>query len=209
MKAPPFWPQATAELSVNDPVLGRIIGNYGGETLQGKADAFLTLVRSVTGQQISVKAADAIWARLENACGGSITVSHMKKLAEEDLRTLGYSRQKCVYLTDITKFFDTRKHLERDWAEMSDEEVIKDLIQIKGIGRWTAEMFLIFHLLRPDVFPVDDLGLLKAIRNTEHGIRRTEWKKSDYVALAETWRPWRSVATWYLWRSLDPVPVAY
>lgn len=177
--------------------------------MQGKDDAFLTLLRSITGQQISVKAADSIWARLEGACGGRVTLPRMKKLTEDDLRTLGYSRQKCAYLADITRFFSTRQHLERDWAEMSDEDVIRDLTQIKGIGRWTAEMFLMFHLLRPDVFPVDDLGVLKAIRNTEHGTRHTEWKKADYLVLAESWIPWRSVATWYLWRSLDPVPVAY
>lgn len=175
--------------------------------MQGKDDAFLTLARSITSQQISVRAADAIWGRLELACKGRVIPARLRKLEEEALRSAGYSRQKVSYLHSLADFFHTRKHLERDWAEMNDEEVIKDLIQIKGIGRWTAEMFLIFHLQRPDVFPVDDLGLLKAIRLRYDGDEG--WKKADYRALAERWRPWRSVATWYLWRSLDPLPVAY
>lgn len=204
--SPAFWPQAIHELSAADPLLGNIIARYQGEVLQGKSDAFLTLARSITGQQISVKAADTIWARLEAACGGKVTTQSMAKLEEDILRGLGYSRQKAVYLQDLTHFFHSRKHLERDWAEMSDEAVIKDLTSIKGIGRWTAEMFLLFHLLRPNVFPLDDLGVLKAIRLI---YPEREWNKKAYLAVAENWQPWRSVATWYLWRSLDPVPVSY
>lgn len=213
VKSPPFWPQAVAELSAADPVLARIISSYAGELLHGKADAFHTLLRSITGQQISVKAADAVWARL--AAQAAVKPKTIAALEDESLRACGYSRQKIAYIRSLSEFFLAHKHRERDWAGMSDEEVIKDLTQIKGIGRWTAEMFLIFHLLRPDVFPADDLGVLKAIRlgyegDTGYGVgEMREWKKADYVHLAENWQPWRSVATWYLWRSLDPVPVAY
>jgi DNA-3-methyladenine glycosylase II len=205
-QTPSYWNRAKRELTQADPLMGAIIARYTGEALQGKDDAYLTLLRSITGQQISVKAADSIWARLEGACNGKVTLTSMQKLDADILRSLGYSHQKCGYLADITKFFSTRKHLERDWAEMPDEAVIHDLVQIKGIGRWTAEMFLIFHLLRADVFPIDDLGVLKAIRVN---YPEREWNKKTYLQLAETWQPWRSVATWYLWRSLDPVPVAY
>lgn len=205
-KIPPFWPQATAELSAADPVMARIIASYTGEFLQGKADAFHTLMCSITGQQISVKAADAIWWRLE--AQSKIKPRTVAALDDDTLRACGYSRQKIAYIRSLAEFFLAHKHRERDWAGMSDEEVIKDLTQIKGIGRWTAEMFLIFHLARPDVFPVDDLGVLKAIRM--HYSRGTQdWSKKDYLQLASRWQPWRSVATWYLWRSLDPVPVAY
>jgi DNA-3-methyladenine glycosylase II len=203
-KSPAHWNRAKRELSAADPIMGAIIKRYKGEALQGKADAFHTLLRSITGQQISVKAADAVWGRLE--AQSSVKPKAIASLDDETLRTCGYSRQKVAYIRSLCEFFLSRQHLERDWAEMTDEEVITDLTQIKGIGRWTAEMFLLFHLLRPDVFPVDDLGVLKAMRL--HYSER-EWNKKAYLQLAATWQPWRSVATWYLWRSLDPVPVAY
>jgi len=205
-KSPDYWQQAQTELSAADPIMADIIRMYQGEVLAGKDDAFHTLARSITGQQISVKAADAIWGRLDGFCKGSVCPQPIQQADEDTLRSLGYSRQKALYLKDLSHFFSERKHLERDWAQMADEEVIKDLTQIKGIGRWTAEMFLIFHLLRPDVFPIDDLGVLKAIR--VH-YPEQEWSRKAYLTCAELWRPWRSVATWYLWRSLDPVPVAY
>ena len=193
--------------------MGSIIARYKGEILQGKDDAYLTLLRSITGQQISVKAADSIWARLEAACGGKVNLTRMKKLNADTLRSLGYSHQKCAYLADITQFFSTHKHLERDWAEMTDEEVIRDLIQIKGIGRWTAEMFLIFNLLRPDVLPVGDLGVVKGFQK----LYGHQWKTDGNLKLwqkrltkhAARWAPYRTVAVWYLWRSLDPVEVGY
>lgn len=206
---PHFWQQAGQELSVADPVLGGIISQYQGEILEGKADAFHTLARAIVGQQISVKAADAVWNRLETFFG-KMTSARLKKATAEEYRACGLSGMKASYMADLVIFFNTRKHLERDWAAMSDEEVIADLTQIRGIGRWTAEMFLIFHLLRPDVLPLDDIGLLKAMHLHYRGSPEyKQMKKTEYRAIAECWRPWRSVATWYLWRSLDPVPVAY
>lgn len=206
---PQFWQQAGQELSVADPVLGRIISQYHGEILEGKADAFHTLARAIVGQQISVKAADAVWNRLETSFG-KMTSARLKMATAEEYRACGLSAMKASYMADLVIFFQQRKHLERDWAAMSDEEVIADLTQIRGIGRWTAEMFLIFHLLRPDVLPLDDIGLLKAMHLHYRGNPEyKQMKKAEYRSIAECWRPWRSVATWYLWRSLDPVPVAY
>lgn len=206
---PEYWQQAKRELSKADPILGKIIRQYKGEILQGKADAFHTLARAIVGQQISVKAADSVWLRLQNHFG-KVSTSSMKAATEEDYRSCGLSRMKASYMADLVTFFSTRKHLERDWATMEDEDIIADLTQIRGIGRWTAEMFLIFHLLRPDVLPLDDIGMLKAIHIHYRG--SPEYKnlrKAEYKEIAEAWQPWRSVATWYLWRSLDPLPVAY
>jgi DNA-3-methyladenine glycosylase II len=210
-KSPDYWQQAQTELSASDPVMARIIEIYRGENLQSKEDAFHTLARSITGQQISVKAADAIWGRLEAQLLAisrqlSVNPKNVAMVDDDALRACGYSWQKISYIRSLSAFFLTYQHRERDWAQMSDEEVIQDLIQIKGIGRWTAEMFLIFHLLRPNVFPIDDLGVLKAIRLH---YPEQEWSRKAYLTCAEQWQPWRSVATWYLWRSLDPVPVAY
>jgi DNA-3-methyladenine glycosylase II len=206
---PVYWEEAKTALSAADAILGNIIQQYQGEILEGKADAFHTLARAIVGQQISVKAADAVWLKLQNHFG-NITPRKMQEATEETYRSCGLSQMKASYMADLVHFFLKRRHLERDWAEMSDAEVIADLTQIRGIGRWTAEMFLIFHLLRPDVLPLDDIGLLKAMHLHYHGT--TEYKnlrKADYASMGEAWKPWRSVATWYLWRSLDPVPVAY
>ncbi len=208
--SPPFWPRATAELSAADPLLANIIAAYEGDFLTGSGNAFHTLARSITGQQISVKAADAIWFRLEAACGGKVSPQPIANFTEDQIRALGYSRQKALYLQDLARYFLAKPNPERAWAKMSDEEVIRDLLPIKGIGRWTVEMFLIFHLHRPDVFPIDDLGVLKAIRlNYPIPGGKEQWEKAHYLAIAERWKPWRSVATWYLWRSLDPVTVTY
>ena len=123
------------------------------------------------------------------------------------LRACGLSDRKTEYIADLAQHFADGKIHEHRWPRMSDEEIIAELVDVRGIGRWTAEMFLMFNLLRPDVFPLGDLGLQKAIRLAYFHNRKTTVKKMK--ALGETWQPWRSVATWYLWRSLDPIPVEY
>jgi DNA-3-methyladenine glycosylase II len=219
--SPSYWQDAITELSQADNLMGKIIARYPGEAMQSKDDAFHTLMRSITGQQISVKAADAIWGRLAGQISGCRIQGSGGKVADistlnpescilisdETLRTIGYSRQKISYIRSLCEYFATRQHLERDWAAMSDEEAIKDLTQIRGIGRWTAEMFLMFHLLRPNILPLDDIGLLNAIDH--HYPAKEKRKKADYRAFAEKWQPWRSVATWYLWRTYDDEPVEY
>jgi DNA-3-methyladenine glycosylase II len=205
-KSPEFWDQAKRELSKADPMMKKLIKAYGKEGMIGKEDAYQTLVRAIVGQQISVKAADAVWARIETGLG-KVAPKRAQNHSIEQWRSYGLSGQKALYMTDLTRFFIERRHLERDWATMTDEEVIKDLIQIKGIGRWTAEMFLIFHLFRPDVLPLDDLGLIKAMWKFYN--KGEKMSRPEMIELAEPWRPWRSVATWYLWRTYDIVAVNY
>jgi DNA-3-methyladenine glycosylase II len=194
-------------------VLARIIRAHPRIGLVSRGDAFSTLARSIVGQQISVKAADAVWGRLVAACPQLAPQPIVRKRATT-LRNCGLSERKVEYLRDLATHF-ANGHIDIDaMAAMDDEAVIAQLTEIRGIGRWTAEMFLIFNLMRPNVLPLDDLGLLKAIgRHYLEDVPADALLKREgraqVVRLAEPWAPWRSVATWYLWRSLDPVPVEY
>lgn len=166
----------------------------------------MTLARSIVGQQISVKAADAVWGRFV-AQVGELTPERLLQLGATGLAGCGLSQRKTEYLGDLAAYFADGRLNPADWAVQDDESLIVELCKVRGIGRWTAEMFLIFNLMRPDVFPLDDIGLQRAVFE-----RYFDGQKQSRQALAvfgERWRPWRSVATWYLWRSLDPVPVAY
>jgi DNA-3-methyladenine glycosylase II len=213
MTRPTYWPKAKRALAAADPVLGNIIRRYPRIALASRGDPFSTLARSIVGQQISVKAADAVWARLLAACPQMTPRAVLRKRATT-LRTCGLSERKVEYMVDLARHFE-RDHIDVPTLQAaSDEEVIALLTEVRGIGRWTAEMFLIFNLLRPDVLPLDDLGLLKAIslhyldgEATERLLKRDGRVRVSQLAAA--WAPWRSVATWYLWRSLDPVPVEY
>ena len=197
------WEVATKELSRNDPVIMKIIKLYSGDKMQLKNNAFLTLVRSVVGQQISVKAADSVWKKLEELCIDSIEPEKIKSFSEDELRSAGLSRSKANYIQNIAK----SDILEINWSNLDDEEAIDLLCKIKGIGRWTAEMFLIFHLARPNILPLGDIGLIKAIElNYNNGEKMS---KEELEAYRQKWSPWCTVATWYLWRSLDPIPVNY
>ena len=197
------WEVATKELSRNDPVIMKIIKLYSGDKMQLKNNAFLTLVRSVVGQQISVKAADSVWKKLEELCRDSIEPERIKSFSEDELRSAGLSRSKANYIQNIAK----SDILEINWSNLDDEEAIDLLCKIKGIGRWTAEMFLIFHLARPNILPLGDIGLIKAIElNYNNGEKMT---KEELETYGQKWSPWCTVATWYLWRSLDPIPVNY
>jgi DNA-3-methyladenine glycosylase II len=171
-----------------------------------RGEPFFTLARAIVGQQISVKAAQSVWNRFE-ACVGAVTPANVLGKKRTELRACGFSDRKVEYVADLAQhFMDGKIHVHR-WPEMDDEAIIAELVQVRGIGRWTAEMFLMFNLLRPDVFPLDDLGLQKGIRVAYFKGRKVSLRTMK--RLGETWRPWRSVATWYLWRSLDPVPVEY
>ena len=197
------WEVAAKELSRNDPVIMKIIKLYSGDKMQLKNNAFLTLVRSVVGQQISVKAADSVWKKLEELCRDSIEPERIKSFSENELRSAGLSRSKANYIQNIAK----SNILEVNWSNLDDEEAINLLCKIKGIGRWTAEMFLIFHLARPNILPLGDIGLIKAIElNYNNGEKMT---KEELETYGQKWSPWCTVATWYLWRSLDPIPVNY
>ena len=203
---PEYWDRAKRVLTKKDPVLGAIIRSRPKVFLMRRGEPFLTLARAICGQQISVKAAQSVWDRIV-ACCGEVTPERVLSRPRPELRACGLSDRKTEYIADLAQHFaDGRIHVHR-WPEMSDEEIIAELVEVRGIGRWTAEMFLIFNLLRPDVFPLDDLGLQKGIR-----VRYFKGRKVSLARmrkLGESWRPWRSVATWYLWRSLDPLPVEY
>ena len=203
---PDYWDEAKAHLSKKDKTLKKIIASYEGELMVTRGDAFYTLARAIAGQQISVKAADSIWKRLELATD-KMTPKNMLALDEAALRAVGLSRGKALYMHSLAEHFIANKKRIALWPAMSDADIIAELTSIKGIGVWTAEMFLIFHLARPDVFPVLDLAVLKAIYQHYHGGKKVPL--SEIRDRSEAWRPFRSVATWYLWRSLDPVPVAY
>jgi DNA-3-methyladenine glycosylase II len=203
---PEYWDRAKRALSRKDAVMGAIIRSRPKVFLVRRGEPFLTLARAIVGQQISVKAAQSVWDRVV-ACAGAVTPEGILLKKPTELRACGLSDRKTEYIVDLARRFAEGLVHPYRWDEMSDEEVIADLVQVRGIGRWTAEMFLIFNLLRPDVFPLDDLGLQKGIRVSYFKGRKVSLARMR--KLGESWRPWRSVATWYLWRSLDPVPVEY
>jgi DNA-3-methyladenine glycosylase II len=203
---PDYWNRAKRALGRRDPVMARIMREHPKVFLARRGEPFLTLARAIVGQQISVKAAQSVWDRLA-ACVGEVRPESVLAKARPQLRACGLSDRKTEYIADLAQHFaDGAIHLHR-WPAMSDEEIIAELVEVRGIGRWTAEMFLIFNLLRPDVFPLDDLGLQKGIRLAYFRGRKVSLRTMR--RLGEAWRPWRSVATWYLWRSLDPLPVEY
>jgi DNA-3-methyladenine glycosylase II len=203
---PVYWKRACRELAARDEVLGGVIGAYRGETLASRGDAFGTLARSIVGQQISVKAAASVWARLEQALA-EVSPEAVAGATAIRLQRCGLSGRKAEYLQGMARGFVDGSLRPQRWPELEDEALIRELTRVRGIGRWSAEMFLIFHLQRPDVLPLADLGLQRAIRVHYHGEREISLRRMQTIA--GRWRPWRTVATWYLWRSLDPVPVEY
>jgi DNA-3-methyladenine glycosylase II len=190
-----------------DRVMKRLIPQFGDVKLISRGDAFITLARSVVGQQISVKAAQTVWDRFAQLSKSTMTPSRVLKLKVDDMRAAGLSARKVEYIVDLALHFSNGRGNPLGWEAMSDEEIIAELVAIRGIGRWTAEMFLIFHLLRPNVLPLDDVGLLNGI--SQNYFSGESVSRSDAREVAQAWAPFCSVATWYIWRSLDPVPVAY
>ncbi|MBX6393161.1 MAG: DNA-3-methyladenine glycosylase 2 family protein [Burkholderiales bacterium] len=202
---PAYWEEAQRFLAEADPVIAALIEAHPHECLRSRGDPFQTLMRSIVGQQISLRAADSVWARLCQAAPPRPET--VLALGPERLRACGLSQRKTEYILDLARrFVDGGLHVGR-WAGMDDEAVIAELMRVRGIGRWTAEMFLMFNLLRPDVLPVDDLGLRRAVGLLYFGSESADIAAVRHVAAH--WAPWRSVATWYLWRALDPVPVEY
>ena len=200
------WLVGINDLKKKDKILGKIINRYKLEKLKSKKDPFLTLAKSITGQQISVKAANSIWGKLEKKLN-KVNSINILKLKNKEIAKCGFSKQKVGYLLNLADFFEKNKNIEKKWKKAEDEKVIEDLVKIKGIGRWTAEMFLIFYLLRPNIFPSADIGLLRAI-STNYNLKYP-LKKAKIEKFRKKWRPWSTIATWYLWRSLDPIPVKY
>ena len=204
---PDYWDEADAHLMRRDRILKKIIPRHPEAWLTSRGTPFVTLARAIVGQQISTKAADSVWQRLVDQCGKRLSPAAVMGASVEELRSAGLSQRKTEYLQDLALHFHERRVHPTRWAEMEDESVIGELTAIRGIGRWTAEMFLIFNLQRPDVLPLDDPGLLKAISLHYFSGEPVSRFEAREVSLA--WQPWRTVATWYLWRSLDPTPVQY
>jgi len=203
---PAYWADACKHLMKKDRVMKRLIPQFGKACLQSRGDAFATLARSVVGQQISVKAAQTVWDRFA-VLPEQMTPEKILKLRIDDMRAAGLSARKVEYIVDLALHFDNGAVHVDAWTGMDDEAIIAELIAIRGIGRWTAEMFLIFHLMRPNVLPLDDVGLINGISKCYFSGDVVSRSDAREVALA--WAPYRTVATWYIWRSLDPLPVAY
>ncbi len=203
---PEYWAEACAHLSRKDRVMKKLIPQFGDAILESRGDAFVTLARSIVGQQISVKAAQSVWDRFAKL-SRKLTPAGVLKLKVDDMRAAGLSARKVEYLVDLALHFDSGAVHVQEWREMDDEAIIAELVAIRGIGRWTAEMFLIFHLMRPNVLPLDDVGLINGISRSYFSGEPVS--RSDAREVAQAWSPYCTVATWYIWRSLDPVPVAY
>ncbi len=201
---PEYWETAKKELSDNDIILSRIINKFDDLELISRGDIFFTLIRSIIGQQISVKAASTVWSRFTKKVG-EITPKNILSVDFEDLRSCGLTQKKTEYVIGISESW--HEYSLFDWNKMDDEEVIEKLIKLRGVGKWTAEMILIFTLLRPDVFPIGDIGMIRGIEKSYNsGVRMSN---DELYALSEKWKPWRTVACCYMWRTVDPEPVEY
>ena len=204
LPVPDYWADACKHLVKKDRVMKRLIPQYPNTTLQTRGDAFSTLARSIVGQQISVKAAQTVWHRFE-LLPKEMTPASVLKLKVDDMRAAGLSARKVEYLVDLSIHFDAGTVHVKDWQAMDDEAIIDELVAIRGIGRWTAEMFLMFYLRRPNVLPLDDVGLINGIAKNYFSGEAVS--RSDAREVAAAWAPYCSVATWYIWRSLDTLPV--
>ncbi|MBU0541606.1 MAG: DNA-3-methyladenine glycosylase 2 family protein [Gammaproteobacteria bacterium] len=205
--APDYWQVACEALASQSPVWAELVARHSDRALRSRGAPYETMLRSLVGQQISVKAADAVWARVVEALNGQINSSVLLALSDDTLKATGLSRQKIEYARALSEF-EQLGRLELTLLDgMDDEACTRHLCEIKGVGRWTAQMFLMFCLRRPDVWPVDDIGV-------QRGISRQFFEgepigPKEALQFGEKLKPWRTVAAWYLWRSLDPAVVDY
>ena len=208
MKKPPsYWNSAKKILSKRDPVLKKVIKKFNKGFLTTRKDPFFSLCRTIVGQQISTKAADSIWLKFEKKCKKKIIPKNILKLSSSTLRSVGLSRQKISYLKNIAKSFKNKSFNIRDLKKMNDEQAISYITQLKGLGIWSAQMFLMFNLNRPDIFPTKDIGLVRAISKNY----KTSYPPSErfLIKISKLHLGYRSVFTWYMWRSIDPTDVEY
>ena len=208
MKKPPaYWNKAKRILSKRDPVLRKIINKFNKGFLTTRKDPFFSLCRTIIGQQISTKAADSIWLKFEKKCKKKILPINILKLSSSSLRSAGLSRQKVSYLKNIAKSFKNKSFNIRNLKKMDDEQAISYITQLKGLGIWSAQMFLMFNLNRPDIFPTKDIGLVRAISKNY----KTSYPPSERFInkISKLHLGYRSVFTWYMWRSIDPTDVEY
>jgi DNA-3-methyladenine glycosylase II len=193
---------AIIHLKRQDPILGGIIDQVGDYQIKFRDPDFETLVKSIVLQQLSGRVASVIFGRLGAAVGGKITPAGVLKLRPCRMRTLGLSGQKTAYIRDLARHVRDGKLVFEDLADLPDASVIERLTEVKGVGVWTVHMFLIFALRRADVLPTGDLGIRNAIRKA-YNLEELP-SPSEIEAMAQRWRPYCTVASWYLWRSLEP-----
>ena len=206
-KPPPYWHKGKKILSKKDRVLRRIIKKYNKGFLTTRNDPFFSLCRTIIGQQISTKAADSIWLKFEKKCKKNIIPKSVLSLSTKSLKSAGLSRQKVVYLKNIATAFKNKSFNVKKIKKMNDAEAISYITKLKGLGVWSAEMFLMFNLNRPDIFPIKDIGLLRAISKNYKTSYPPNQKFLNKISKLHS--GYRTVATWYLWRSIDPVDVDY
>lgn len=207
---PSFWDEGCKYLSKKDKVLKGVINSYKGEAPLRRVNGFHTIMRSIVGQQISVKAADSVWNKLMLLAKKGAEPEVIAKISEANLRSAGLSQQKVKYIYNCTEFFLNEMKGKIDLVDHDHIQIAEKLITIKGVGKWTVDMFMLFHMHAPDIFPISDLGVINAIKklyDVKAKDKRSLEKK--IMKIADNWKPYRSIATWYLWRSLDPVPVEY
>ena len=202
---PDYWEKGKKELKKIDKNIKKIIELYEFPSLTTREDMFYTLIRSIVGQQISVRAADTIWDKIVNEAK-EIRPEIIYSMDENTMRNCGLSKRKVEYMKAVSEKW-LNGYDKINWYELSDEAVTEKLVEIRGIGKWTAEMILIFTLMRPDIFPMGDIGAIRALEKIYN--KGQKMKKEQIEEIVKKWKPWRTIATWYLWRSIDPVPVQY
>ena len=206
-RAPAYWYKAKRILSERDPVLRGVIKKYKKGFLTTRNNPFFSLCRTIVGQQISTKAADSIWHKFEKKCKKRIIPNTVLKLPSRTLKSAGLSRQKVSYLKNIAKSFKNKSFSVRELKKMNDQDAINYIIKLKGLGVWSAEMFLMFNLNRPNIFPVQDIGLLRAISKNYKTSYPPSKRFLDKISKLHV--GYRTVFTWYMWRSIDPIDVDY
>jgi len=201
---PDYWDAAKAHLRAVDPIMRAVVDAYEDPPLHSKRDVFQTLVHAIVGQQISAKAADAVWRRFV-AEVGEVKPACIVDKSVDSLRGVGLSGRKVEYIQGLAR--DAQWVLTADWDAWSDDEVRRRLVSLRGVGPWTAEMVLIFSLLRADILPLGDIGVIRAVEQLYRNSERMTVQ--DVARVAECWAPYRTAGTWYLWRHLDAEPVEY
>ena len=206
-KPPKYWHKAKKILSKKDPVLKKIIKKFNKGFLKTRNNPFFSLCRTIVGQQISIKAADSIWIKFEKKCKRKIVPNIVLKLPRSSLRSVGLSKQKIGYLKNVALSFRNKSFNIKELRKMDDDSAIEYITQLKGLGVWSAQMFLMFNLNRPDIFPTKDIGLIRAISKNY----KTSYPPSNRFLnrISKIHSGYRSVFTWYMWRSIDPVDVEY
>ena len=205
--SPVYWQKAKKILSKRDPVLRKIIKKYNKGFLTTRSKPFFSLCRTVVGQQISLASADSIWSKFSKKCKGNIKPRVVLKISSRNLKSAGLSRQKISYLKIIARAFENKSFNVREIKKMDDAKAIEYITKLKGLGVWSAEMFLMFNLNRQDIFPTKDIGLLRAISKNY----KTTYPPSKRFLekISKLHSGYRTISTWYFWKSIDPGDVEY